>query len=161
MNGSEDAPQVISLVDLLNRLVPASEPDLIPLVPQTAGWTVLAVLLLLGLALLGWRFFRRYRANAYRRAALAELDEAGNDPAAMAELLRRTALAAYSRTEVASLNGPAWLAFLDESLGGSGFRSGPGHVLADAPYRPVTHAPPGLQDLTRRWIRHHRVAVLP
>jgi hypothetical protein len=66
--------------------------------------------------LVAFRAWRKWRANAYRRAALREL-AAGESVAAMAEILKRTALVAYPRTDVASLSGPAWLAWLAETGG--------------------------------------------
>jgi Domain of unknown function (DUF4381) len=135
--------------------------------PQT--WTaritlaLAAALLIVGI----WRVAHWWRANRYRRAAMAELDRieqaAGEQPAAglatkLALLVRRTALSAFPREEIAALAGPAWLAFLDRSYGGHEFSAGPGRCLAAAPYEPtpVAHAQVGaLIDLVRRWIRTH------
>ena len=82
----------------------------------------------------------KHRANAYRRAGLAELLRlkslsTGNElsqVAAVSELLKRVALAAWPRQVVASLTGKAWLQFLDQTTGGITFTSGPGSILADA-----------------------------
>lgn len=146
-----------SLIDLLGRLEEPPEPVPVVMTPQTAGWAVLAALLALGLAWLAWRAWRRWRAAAYRRAALEALSAAGDDPAAVADILRRTALAAWPRERVASLTGLDWLHFLD-ATGGDGFADGPGRALAEAPYR-TEHAPvPGLGDAAAHWVRRHRVA---
>ncbi|MEO9528981.1 MAG: DUF4381 domain-containing protein, partial [Roseibium sp.] len=75
----------------------------------------------------------------------------------LAGLLRRTALSAYPRAEVASLHGAEWLAFLDRAYGGSAFSEGPGWHLIAAPYRPETTQEP-LKPLVRTWIKMHRVA---
>ncbi len=155
MTSDEAAPQTTNLIDLLNRLAEPSEPAPVSLMPQTPGWTVLALLLALLLAWLAWRAVVRWRANAYRRAALVELAAAGDDPAAIATILRRVALAAWPRERVASLHGTQWLQFLDRS-GGGGFVDGPGTALVDAPYRPRASAP-GLGALAARWVRRHRV----
>ncbi|MEP5516176.1 MAG: DUF4381 domain-containing protein, partial [Bauldia litoralis] len=72
-----------------------------------------------------------------------------------ATILRRTALAAFPRHDVAGLQGDAWLAFLDASYPGSGFSDGPGAVIARAPYEPAADAP-GLAALATDWIRRHR-----
>ena len=147
----------LNLVELLDLLEPVPEPALVSMVPQTAGWIWLglALLLLLGAglrAIVGHR-----RANAYRRAALAELDAAGDDPARIAEIVRRTALMAFPRREVASVHGEEWLAFLDRTGRGSGFVSAPGRAMLAAPYRPVP-PDPALASLARDWVRHHRPA---
>ena len=57
------------------------------------------------------------------------------------------------------LQGADWLAFLDRSYGGTAFSSGPGHVLAEAPYRPDAEAgdPAALVALVRLWVRKHHV----
>lgn len=155
MNGDGATPEVTNLVDLIDRLAEPGEPAPVSMAPATAGWTVLALMLALAILWLLWRGVRQWRANAYRRAALAELASAGDDPAAVAAILRRTALAAWPRTRVASLRGGEWLRFLD-STGGDGFTDGPGAVLARAPYR--TAGPtPGLGALAARWVRRHRV----
>jgi hypothetical protein len=158
MNEEGAATEAVNLVDLLDRLAEPLEPAPVSMVPQTAGWTVLAVLLALFLAWFAWRWVKRWRANAYRRAALAELDAAGDDPATVADILRRTALAAWPRDRVASLSGADWLRFLDATGGGGGFLDGPGAALASAPYRPGAAAPAsGLGALAARWVRRHRV----
>jgi hypothetical protein len=157
MNEQNLATEGVNLVDLLDRLAEPLEPAPVSMAPQTAGWTVLTVVLALVLAWLAWRWVQRWRANAYRRAALAELDAAGDDPAAVADILRRTALVAWPRDRVASLSGADWLRFLD-ATGGGGFLDGPGAALASAPYRSDAAAPaPGLGALAARWVRRHRV----
>ena len=99
MNG-DDAPT--SLIGLIDQLIEPPEPPPVAMTPRTWGWAVLAALLALALAWFGWRAWRRWRANAYRRAALAELAAAGDDPAKIAEIIRRTAIAAWPRERVAS-----------------------------------------------------------
>jgi hypothetical protein len=156
MNDADTKPEVVNLVDLIDRLAEPPEPAPISLAPQTVGWTVLAVLLALVLIWLAWRGVQRWRANAYRHAALAELDAAGDDPVAIADILRRTALAAWPRERVASLSGADWLRFLDATGGGGGFVDGPGAALVGAPYRSDAATPaPGLGALAARWVRRH------
>jgi hypothetical protein len=153
MNG-DDAPT--SLIGLIDQLVEPHEPPPVAMTPQTWGWAVLAALLALALVWFGWRAWRRWRANAYRRAALAELAAAGDDPARVAEILRRAALAAWPRERVGSLTGREWLAFLD-ATGGTGFVAGPGAALVEAPYRRGDSPVPGLGEVAARWVRRHRV----
>ena len=145
----------LTLVELLDLLEPVPEPPPVPLWPQTAGWIWLGLALAAVLFWLARRWHLRRRANAYRRAALTALAEAGDDPARLAAILRRTALAAYPRAEVAGLQGEAWLAFLDRTYDGIGFREGPGRAVAVAPYAPTAPAP-GLAPLAAAWVRGHR-----
>jgi Ca-activated chloride channel family protein len=148
----------LNLVELLGQLEPVPEPVRVAMTPQTPGWIVLG-LAVLGLVL--WAaviLLRRHRSNAYRRAAMAELNvlsRTGNNPAEIAVLLRRTALAAYPRHQVASLHGDTWLRFLDAHFPGDGFCRGPGRDLAAAPWRPV-EADPALTALARVWILTHQ-----
>lgn len=147
-----------NLIELLDMLAPVPQPPAISMMPQTPGWLVLG-LGLAGLALWGAGHLRaRHRANAYRRAALAELALAGDDAARIASLLRRTALAGFPREQVAGLSGDIWLSFLDQSYGGKGFSGDTGQVLLAAPYRANT-SDPALADLARRWISTHRRAA--
>lgn len=147
----------LNLADLVDLLEPLPEPEPVSMVPQTAGWIWLG-LALLAISGLVVRWVRiRRRKTAYRRQALAELARCPDEARRLADLLRRTALSAYPRAEVASLHGAAWLAFLDRAYGGSAFSEGPGRHLIAAPYRPETTQEP-LKPLVRTWIKMHRVA---
>ncbi len=145
----------LSLVELIDLLEDPQEPPEIPLTPQTPGWIVLGVIAAVLLFLLIRWAVRKYRAGAYRRAALRELKDAGEDPAATAAILRRAALCAYPREKVASLAGADWLAFLDRKFPGTGFADGPGQVFATAPYR-ASPPDPKAAALARTWIKRHR-----
>lgn len=146
--------QGLSLVELLDRLEPVPEPAPISMWPQTIGWLWLSLIVLFALGYIAYRLVRYRHRTAYRRAALAELANCPDDNA-LALLVRRTALAAYPRTRVASLSGPAWLSFLDRTGSGPDFTEGPGKSLATAPYRD-TAAETGTRQAVSRWIRHHR-----
>lgn len=147
--------QGLSLVELIDLLEEVPEPEPIPFTPQTPGWIVLGIVVAL-LVYFGVRAYLRHRkANAYRRAALKELEGAKHDPAKIAEVIRRTALVAFPRAEVASLTGDAWLAFLDKSYPGSGFKDGPGRIIASAPYRDQGETPEAA-SLAKDWVRRHK-----
>ena len=150
---SEDLSR-LTLVELLDLLEPVPEPPQVSLWPQTAGWIWIGLAVVCLATWLGHRWLMARRANAYRRAALRAVAAAGDDPAALAAVLRRAALAGYPRAEVAGLYGEDWLAFLDEAYGGTGFREGPGRLLAMAPYTSTRRAP-DLASLIALWVRHH------
>ena len=155
---SEDLSK-LNLVELLDLLEPVPEPTPVSLWPQTVGWVWLGLAVLVAVAWLLYRWHRWHRANAYRREALKALALAGSDPGAVAEILRRAALSAFPRREIAGLTGEAWLAFLDRSYGGSGFSEGPGRLLAVAPYAGSgagTASTAGLAPLAAEWVRRHR-----
>ena len=152
-----DQQEIVSLVDLIDRLIEVPEPAPVSLMPQTWGWAALAVIVIAALAYACRRGIVSYRANAYRRAALAALDAVGDDAAGVAAVLRRTALAAYPRREVAGLTGAAWLEFLDAHARGAHFDERAGRSLTRAPYAgPATGT--GLSGPAREWVRRHEAA---
>lgn len=147
--------KALSLAELIDLLEPVPEPAPISMAPQTLGWVWLGLLALVLLSVLVWHLLKRWRRDAYRRAALGELAHSAPDASSLALLVRRTALAAYPRAAVASLFGDAWLTFLDKTYGGSGFSDGPGKALATAPYQDETAGEP-LRLLVKEWIKKHR-----
>ncbi|BBP04410.1 hypothetical protein TPL01_21110 [Sulfuriferula plumbiphila] len=136
--------------------------------PPALGWWLLAAaILLIALALYG--LHRHRRRNHWRRFALSELsrlrelhETQQSAPCALVSelsiLLRRVAVSRFPRAEVAALNGDAWLAFLDHSLGeGAAFQSHAGRLLTTVPYRPDAAIDPGslraLLALGERWLK--------
>ncbi|AXI56285.1 DUF4381 domain-containing protein [Sulfitobacter sp. JL08] len=151
---SEDLSK-LGLTELYDQLIPITTPPQVPLTPQTAGWLILAAVITAAgiVAIALWR--RRYRANAYRRAALAALQDAGDNPAMIAHILRRTAIAAYPRDRVAGLIGDDWLGFLDATCPDIKLsRTDAGQTLLNAPYT-ATAPDTDLAASARRWIKSH------
>ncbi|MCY1216915.1 hypothetical protein D9M68_482240 [compost metagenome] len=146
--------------------------------PQTIGWPVAGAIVLALLAFATWRWWRHYRANRYRREALAELARlrAGmsTSPAAraqalvaMAELLKRTALAAWPRAQVASMAGAEWAQFLLAHAGSAGTAvPALATLVNDAQYRdaaalaqwPDSQAT-AMAAACQQWIAGHHVPV--
>ena len=154
--------------DPVAGLIDIPLPQPVSLWPATWPARIALVLLFAGVIVAILQFVRQWRANRYRREALAELKKITHGPAADATsdalamqlslLVRRTALAAFPREQVASLSGAAWLAFLDRTLDGTEFSRGPGRWLASAPYArtgPNDSQRSALIEVTRRWIRGH------
>jgi len=147
-------------------------PEPVSWMPQTMGWYVVFGIILF---LAGWWVYgrlRRFRANRYRRLALAELEvierelnqpeKRSNALAEIPVLLKKTALSAYPRTDVADLSGEEWLAFLDKTMGGKNFAEGEGGLLPELAYAPahrITQLPDehigDLLRLVRHWIKRH------
>jgi type II secretory pathway pseudopilin PulG len=134
--------------------------------PPAPGWWLLAALLVIALVA-GIALWRRHRRRtAYRRAALRALDQLRNEwqpqrndaqsLRAINQLLKRTALAACPRSEVAALDGDAWLDFLDRQLRQPVFAD---PQLRDfgALYRNTIEVEPQrVFDAAAIWIRRHR-----
>jgi len=97
----------------LDRLHDLALPPEVSWWPLAPGWYVLFVVVLVLALVLSYRAWKKWRANSYRRAALRELAQAG-DVAAIAAVLRRTALAFAPRHVIAEKNGTAWIAWLAE-----------------------------------------------
>jgi hypothetical protein len=147
------------LLDLMHEVV---TPEPVSWLPQTVGWWVVAgwlsALVLLG-ALHG---YLKWRRNRYRRDALAELraieqqSPIDNVSArSIAELLKRTALAAYPREQVAPLYGAEWAGFLRESAGDDEIVTAEAERLATMAYRPDSDVSTLIRP-ARRWIEVHR-----
>ena len=132
-----------SLANLRDIVEPAP-PPLWP--PAPAVW-ILGGLLLAGAAILLYQWRRRRRENAYRRAGLALLDQAGSVHE-VSVLLKRVALAAFPRSQVASLWGEDWVGFLHRTSPGGDFspltRVAPESLPSDA-----------LKQSAARWIKRH------
>ncbi|MFG1302269.1 DUF4381 domain-containing protein [Xanthobacter sp. V3C-3] len=151
---SEDAADLSRLADIV-------VPSPVPWWPPAQGWWILCAGLVAALAILALGAIRHYRRNAYRRAALAELSAVGAvaDPAgaaAVSAILKRAALVAYPRAEVAALTGETWLAFLDSSAAMSDFTDGPAAGLARAAYGGPLAQGADILAAARRWVKRHR-----
>jgi len=159
----------------LERLhdIVASPP--VPWWPPAPGWWWLLGFLVVTILILLVRAFLVWQRDRYRRDALAELarqevmfanpGQRGAALAAMAGLLKRAALTAWPRAQVAALHGPAWFAFLDRTGGTHRFSFGAGALLENAAYdprqaqqldEPTVRA---MISLVRHWLRHHRVEI--
>ena len=159
----------------LENLYDIITPPPVPWWPLAPGWYVVGAALLALAAGAGWYWWKRWQAAAYRRAALAALqqlkarstDEAQRGPALreLPELVKRTALAAFPRQQVASLSGTAWLEFLDRTGHTDAFTHGRGQLLPVLSYDP--HASSRLEtqeveelfSVVHRWMRHHATSL--
>jgi Domain of unknown function (DUF4381) len=152
-------------------------PPPVPWWPPAPGWFVVGGVLLVLSFWGAWRAWKRWKAAVYRRAALAEwrqLTTQASDPAlreaalqALPELVKRTALAAFPRDEVASLSGMEWLRFLDRTGRTDAFTRGRGQLLSELAYdrrlsaRLDAAAVDEVFAAARRWIDGHSTAMAP
>lgn len=146
-------------------------PDAVGFWPPAPFACFLLVLIGCSLVLLILRWLARRRSEAYRREGLAlaarieekfrnqESTAAGLE--ALGSLLKRVALAAFPRRQVAALSGEAWLRFLESTCPECSFTTGPGRLLADAAYDRSKAAEIRTEDgrqllaQARNWIRNH------
>lgn len=95
----------------LDRLHDLVLPPAVPWWPLAPGWYLVIALALVAAAWMTHRALKHWQSNAYRREAARELASLESS-AAIAELLRRTALAIAPRSEIAEKTGTAWLDWL-------------------------------------------------
>ncbi len=122
--------------------------------PPASGWWLVFAAIVLIAAVLFW--FRRRKQR--RQVAILQLfDETVNRAAmpseqiaAMSELLRRAAR--RKRADADTLEGEAWLRFLDEGLPQPVFSAGAGTLLRDGGFRAgvTEHESDALHALARR-----------
>ncbi len=156
-----------SVPDPLQELRDVHLPDPISWWPPAFGWWMVIVALVMVVGLVLWARASRQRTRP-RRVALAQLEQVKQQYAVQADdqlaitevshLLRRYALAVFSRSQVAGLSGPSWLQFLDTTGHTNQFSEGPGQSLRSGPYQ--SHAPTSASELlplVERWIQQVQI----
>ncbi|MGB0936258.1 MAG: DUF4381 domain-containing protein [Colwellia sp.] len=149
---------------LLEKIVETQSPEAISWLPQTVGWKIVFTF---GLCYLLYKLqyaYKTYKANAYRRNALAWLKCYQSDEEwfyrQLPTLLRKTAISAFERSEVTSLFGSDWETWLDSKCQKTNFSSlcsNQLHLLAFSP--DFTLSLEEKQHLTEQvtyWIKYHR-----
>ncbi len=149
---------------LLKGIVEVTPPATMSWWPQTHAYVFVVLLIMLYLALHIVKRYQKYRRNAYRREALACLKQwsdqvlektANQWPA----LLKKTAIAAFGRDDVAALSGPQWESFLDACCQGSVFTLDAKGLLYRLSYGPHGLSPNELAVIHNQiysWIKNHR-----
>lgn len=139
--------------------------------PLAGGWYALAAVVIILLAWYIIKSVKDWKANAYRRAALAELqslvDNAGDQDSRAAglrklpALLKRTALSVYPREDVAALSGDDWFRFLNSKVSKPSFSPQAFDLLNRVAYTTGDLTDIGddavrsLVDACKSWLKHH------
>lgn len=157
-----------SLDNLHDIVVPLPEPWW----PPAPGWYVLGALLILVAAWLLIDRIRHWWTNRYRGTAMQELhrlqtssiqdgDRAGT-MIALDQLLKRVALAAWPRRDVAGLSGEPWIRFLSQTGRVDTFTADQTSLLRDVVYSTRISRQLSAQQCSElfeaagRWIQQHR-----
>jgi outer membrane lipoprotein SlyB len=140
----------------LSNLRDLALPPAVSLWPPAPGWWIIAAAGLAAAAILSAAALARYRRNAYRREALRQLDTVAFG--AISAVLKRTALAAWPREQVAALTGAAWLAFLDRTGRTTAFTEGAGRHIETLAFGGAVdgQAADAARAAARAWVRAHR-----
>ena len=124
-------------------------PDPPPFWPPAPGvWSVLGIVTAVVL-IVCWRYNAIRKRNAYRRAGLALLDDASTVHD-VSVVLKRVALAAFPREQVASLYGRDWVALLKKTCSRTSFSEITGTEYS-------AEASQALIELAGFWIRFHSI----
>ena len=133
--------------------------------PPALGWWLLAIVALLVFVGITRWIIRKVQHGRLKRLSRRLLGEIERHPQPaevpgvvfqISALVRRCAIARFSRAEVAGLCGDDWLAFLDRTLGTREFSSGIGRCLTDVPYQPTGGVNVvELCTLVDRWLRRN------
>jgi hypothetical protein len=144
-------PDPASLENLRDIAVPPP----VPWWPPAPGWWVVMAVLAIAVIVVAFRAWRLWRANAYRRAALHDLQRA-TTPTGIAEILKRAALVAYPRTDIAVLSGSAWCEWLAET-GGRPVPNKVAEALSRGVFGKADDINVGeVSAFAAEWITHHR-----
>ena len=151
--------------DPLAALQPLRDPQVISWWPLAPGWWLLALLVMALLSAAAYVLVKRYRANAYRREALAQLGlmhtryQAERDLQRFAAdtnaLLKSAALVAYPEHEIAARHGAEWARFLNQCGAGALFDESSMEALYSPELEQVDAQQ--LYNSASNWLSEHRV----
>ncbi|ASI92764.1 DUF4381 domain-containing protein [Vibrio mediterranei] len=152
---------------LLRDLIDPAIPEMTPFFPQTIGWKIAGVFILLSSLLVLLRWWKSYQANRYRRIALKAIARLPkNQPnyylTVLNSVLKQTACHCYPHSSVASLYGEAWLLFLQSKSNSNMFSSSIAQQWQQAIYAKKLNqewTPSQLRQLELMacdWIKQHR-----
>lgn len=149
----------------LRGMAEVMPPEGVNWLPQTPGWLFVGLVLAFFTGRYGLRRFRAWHADRYRREAkrrLMALERTAEETtflSALNTLLKLTAMAAYSREQVAHLSGEQWTQFLNAHCPGAPFSERASHALVEGLYSgsaPERAVKAELVTASALWIERHR-----
>ena len=141
-------------------------PEPVSIWPLAPGWWILASIILVGLLWITYTGIRSRIKNRYRREGLKiagqilqHYETHGNRRQYAHDcngLLKKVALHAFPRQEIASLVGAQWLDFLYQTSGNALFKQSPAYALGSIRFDPAQEPDVRqLYPLTKSWIKKH------
>ncbi len=140
--------------------------------PLAGGWYFLSGIVLIALAWLTYRLLKCWMNNRYRRAALRQLrllseqinsaEERDANLRQIPILLKRAALCAYPRSQVAALTGKDWVIFLNSRVKNPIFTQSTADTLNQVSYVAGelsvvdAQAATALINASRQWLNQHQ-----
>ncbi|TWT73119.1 DUF4381 domain-containing protein [Allorhodopirellula solitaria] len=138
----------------LDNLRDIAELPPVPWWPPAPGWWIVMAVLTLALCYAIWKCWLHWRANAYRRAAMAELESAATT-VHIAAILKRAALVAYPRLDVASMTGAQWCDHLAKSVDGPLSAELKQELTSGVYCHEATASTAELKSFAAAWIKNH------
>ncbi|TRX56492.1 DUF4381 domain-containing protein [Thalassomonas sp. M1454] len=149
---------------MLEEFLEISTPDKISWLPETLGWQIVVFLFALLILYRLYLKFKYYMDNGYRRWGIQQLEllsESTEDLQKLPILLKKTAIYAYKRENVAELTGLAFETWLDQECPQSEFSKTPiSGLLNHLSYSPApvltNEQFNKLKIQISHWIKHHQ-----
>jgi len=158
-------PMTPEMQRLLEQLKDIHEPAPIGWWPPAPGWWILAGLIVALLFAAGWlwrRLREKRRRNLYRAEGVRLLRELDLDTPRVVEeinvLLKRVAVATFSRDACGPLTGQRWIQFLESTVE-EPMPAGARQALLENLYRDANGSPEelvALRDFAIQWVRRHQ-----
>jgi hypothetical protein len=153
---------------MLKEFIETQQPEMVSLFPQTTGWLIIGLILLIALFNKIIFAIKLYQSNAYRREALKWLEELPDHTNVLQQpvfrkiptLLRKVALTGFGASTVVPLSLTEWEVWLDQQCDKTSFSGNFSSYLQQLSYSPA----PALNQkqmalLTEQvtlWIHFHR-----
>jgi hypothetical protein len=130
--------------------------------PIQPGWWVVITLILLFLFIYGYRRYRHWQRNAYRRDALGRMDALSN-LTEMNNIIKKAAEKAFPSEKISYLWGQQWVDFLNSKTKNPCFSDDDGTLFVSLLTAPKNKWPANIDTLRDRvylWLVQHQEAQL-